>query len=160
MSNGHLTNEQLSDLLTCTNSASRDHLKVCSQCRGEVECLSESLGAVNHLGLLWAEHEARRRVPLPLPAMERWRTRTLWAVPATLAVVWVVILIVNQTHRRSEIPQADVTPSPAYTVADDNLLMANIDRALNAEIAPQVPVSELRRPSESAHGYPAPRMVN
>jgi hypothetical protein len=160
MIDGHLTNEQLSDLLAGADSPSRDHLRVCSQCREQLESFSESLGAINRFGLLWAEHEAPRRVPLPLPSLERWRVQALWAIPATLAVIWAGILTVNQMHRRSEIPQAETTPSSAYTVADDNRLMADIDRALNTEVVPQVPVSELRQPRESARGYPAPKMVN
>ena len=160
MNDGHLTDEQLSELIAGGDSDARDHLNTCSRCRGEFESLTESLSAFNHLGLLWTEREAARRVPLPLPAMERWRARSLWAIPATLAVIWAVILTVNQANRRSEIPQAGAAFSSSYTMADDNHLMADIDRELNTEVVPQVPVSELRQPGERAQRHPAPTMVN
>ena len=163
MTDGHLTDEQLSNLIAGagTDSTSHDHLRICSQCREELESFRESLGAASHLGLLWAEQEAPRRVPLPLPAMERWRARSLWAIPATLAAVWAIILSTNQMmHRQAETPQVVATPSASYTMADDNRLMADIDRALNTEVVPQVPVSELRQPSEHTHQHFAPKMVN
>ena len=129
-------------------------LQSCSRCRAEFETLTESFSAVNCLSLLWAEQEASRRVPVPLPAIEKWRARSLWAIPATVAVIWAVILTVNQAQHYSETPQVDSAVSSSYTVADDNQLMADINREINIEIVPQVPISSCGNHRSACSGMP------
>jgi hypothetical protein len=79
------TDEQLSDLLAGDDSdvASVTHVKQCDQCRAEIELLGSSVQHFNDLGMLWAEQNAPRRIPVPLN-LEKANTDRLFQIRAEM----------------------------------------------------------------------------
>jgi hypothetical protein len=111
------------------------------------------------MGLGWAEQTAPVRVPVPTLYHQHVHLRRIWAIPASLAVICLLLLGVDLMHSRSTDMAHGGAPS-AETVAQDNELMAAINEELNTQVVRQVPASELRHSSVRSHRHSAVRMVN
>jgi hypothetical protein len=165
MINSHLTDEQLSDLLAGDNSdvASVTHVKQCDRCRAEIESLGSSVQHFNGLGMLWAEQNAPRRIPVPLHGMGSWLRWSSWMIPAALALIFSSFLFLGHDRNSSDIARDAVSTDSdrnEASIAEDNRLMAEINRELSVNIAPQVPITELRGPSAAPYRQRTARVVN
>ncbi len=176
----HLSEEQFSGLLLQQgNAATRAHLAACAECRVELERVRESLASFNTMSLEWAERRSATLGPVRIAAAGSQRLPLVWATAALLVVgVFVGGMHLEQQRRgmtgAANVPAAassvvavgaqqqteqpmPVRPVKVATVrgvdpriAEDNRLLAAIDRELNSSEPLLVPISELRTAGSKA----------
>ena len=143
--NTHLTSEELTDLLLGVHTYSMDsHLRVCSDCRRELEQMQESIQSFRSASHAWSEKaRASESRKLQLHSVRKPGIVRPWM----FAVAAVALLVLVFGIYRMKQPQSEqahsVTVTPASVAADlsqeqlaqDNELLSQI----NAEIAEDVP---------------------
>lgn len=149
--NGHLTNEQLFDLLDSASPAGKAHLATCNRCREEFETLSLSLANFR----LAATAFARRHGPVDAsarPLVKGRQTSSFFRFP----LVWIAGLVtaaalctagLSLNHRPSapapavatNLPAVPAQTAPKSSSADeDAALLEGIDRDLSTSIPPSL----------------------
>jgi hypothetical protein len=112
---------------------------------------------------LWAEQEAPRRIRVPANRWERWPLQSVGMVAATLMVLCVVFFGFHPKRNPANPPaNSGATAPSAYqaSLEEYNQLMMAIDRELNTQVVPQVPLQDLRPAAGSRHRRPAAKLVN
>lgn len=145
----HLTDEQFSDLLAgqSPSAAVEGHLSTCEYCRGELEAVEGTLSNFNRFSLTWAQREAARRVQRPSQWALQLGSMPTWAVG--LAGTAVAVLIALGTglpfgHEAEQTTAEIVLPGPTNAqIAQDNELLASIDRQLQYSAESAIPANEL-----------------
>lgn len=163
MTTSHLTDEELSDLLSGQSSRT-NHLEGCDDCVAELEEIRSALDHFSAASRVWAEREAPRLVPVPSRWSVRWHAIPRWSAATAALLALGSALAFHQIGTPA--PRVDtattvVADTPATTtLAQDNQLLASIDQELSSEVRPQVPVAELRASAGSAHRSVSRRVAN
>lgn len=150
-SHSHLTDDQIDDYLmeapeVAPNSEAARHLSGCSQCQAMLTAertnLAEAIEAFNQASLASAQARSNT-IPLQLAAPVRAFGLPAWSL-AGVAVIIVGIVIQADTQRLpgwSAPPPISLTQGQQIEVAEttdiaqDNLLLSNIGRAIDAPVA-------------------------
>jgi hypothetical protein len=134
----HLDPSQLAQLIAGENDSRADlHLRNCEACRNSVAQLGNALQAVASDARRSAERSpvewSRQRNLI----MSRARTRTmrprLWAAAATLAVMLLAAALFFFTPRTAAPPQTAGHSTPAATTVDEDILLAQVNDALDRD---------------------------
>jgi predicted anti-sigma-YlaC factor YlaD len=186
---GHLTDEQFTDLLMGGRSAwVQAHLQECAACREEAERVAGAIGDFSAQSILWAERRAAAR---PMWTAEResvvaWLLRPQAWVGAALTIALAVGtgMTLHQEHTRAaqqamaSAPaavkvraeaakaqagatkmQAEATVSPT-TLKADNALLTAIDGELRADESTPASLYGLDADSSGAATKSAKRTIN
>ena len=157
----HLTEEQLQDVLLGEGlAAGIAHLAVCAVCSSRRDTFASTLREFNQASLAWSQARSYT-LPALSPLSRRPLSRLLpaagWAFVATLLVLVALLFAHPVPHARQaalEAPPAAQTVTPDPQVAADNVLLAQIDSALEQ---PEPPTAALfEHPAISNHSAAQP----
>jgi hypothetical protein len=163
MTGQHLTDEQLTDLLSgdYTTDASR-HMLSCVQCQGEFERVQASIEDFVTLSLEWAERRASTSISVPSAFLCGWQSASSWAVAA--AVLATAILFgVHQGRLLSPDAISVASSQPAESaseVADDNRLLMAIDKEIRWQTESPISIDDLTASAGRPHAQPSRRLRN
>jgi hypothetical protein len=163
MTGQHLTDEQLTDLLSgdYTTDASR-HMLACARCQGEFERVQASIDDFVTLSLEWAERRASTAISAPSAFLRGWQSANSWAVAA--AVLAAAILF-GVHHGRLLTPDvisvSSSQPAESATeVADDNRLLMAIDKEIRWQTESPISIDDLTASAGRLHPQPSRRLRN
>lgn len=175
----HLSEEQFSSLLLEQGDAAMHaHLAACAECRAELERVRDALASFHAMGMEWAKRRSATLGPVRAAAAGSRRLPLVWAT-AMLVVAGVFVGGMHLEQQRRGVAVAAHVPAAASSaavgaqqpteqpmpvrpakvatargvnprIAEDNRLLAAIDRELNSEEPLLVPVSELRTTTRKA----------